>query len=329
MLIGEVSRRSGVSARMLRHYDKLGLVQPTGRTSGGYREYSPDDIQRIFHVESLRSLGLSLPQIRRALDDPDFTPAALVGTLIHQTQERIERDNELLVQLQRVNSSAPTDWRDVLRIVRMLHALDSEHAALRLRAALSDDATLPADVLADAMLAENDPNVASALQWALARAGSDTVAFVARGLAAPDAEVRLRAIASIAAVDGPETTALLTGALKDPDTSVRGRAALALAARGERAAASTLIDMVADGVRDVEAAEALGRLAHIPETSARVVAELVERLGSDSDPRIRLRLAQALAEIPGVAAVQALSVLTHDADPPVARTAQAILRNLG
>ena len=60
MLIGEVARRSGVSARMLRHYDSLGLVRPTGRTGGGYREYSGADIRRIFHIESLRSLGLSL-----------------------------------------------------------------------------------------------------------------------------------------------------------------------------------------------------------------------------------------------------------------------------
>lgn len=48
MLIGEVARRSGVSARMLRHYDALGLVRPTGRTVGGYRAYSADDVRRIF-----------------------------------------------------------------------------------------------------------------------------------------------------------------------------------------------------------------------------------------------------------------------------------------
>ena len=77
MLIGEVARRSGVSTRMLRHYDALGLVRPTGRTTGGYREYSAEDIRRIFHVESLRSLGLSLKQIGRALDDEAFTPAGL------------------------------------------------------------------------------------------------------------------------------------------------------------------------------------------------------------------------------------------------------------
>ena len=47
MLIGEVARRSGVSTRMLRHYDALGLVRPTGRTIGGYREYSEADIRRM------------------------------------------------------------------------------------------------------------------------------------------------------------------------------------------------------------------------------------------------------------------------------------------
>ncbi|MGW3562241.1 MerR family DNA-binding transcriptional regulator, partial [Streptomyces sp. NPDC000963] len=59
MLIGDVARRSGVSARMLRHYETLGLVRPTGRTGSGYREYSDEDIRRIFHVESLRSLGVA------------------------------------------------------------------------------------------------------------------------------------------------------------------------------------------------------------------------------------------------------------------------------
>src|SRR5690606_32891548 len=78
VLIGDVARRSGVSARMLRHYESLGLVQPTGRTVAGYREYSSDDIRRIFHIESLRSLGLSLRDVGRALADPDFAPARLV-----------------------------------------------------------------------------------------------------------------------------------------------------------------------------------------------------------------------------------------------------------
>jgi len=51
---------------MLRHYDSLGLVRPTGRTGAGYREYSSADIRRIFQIESLRSLGLSLRAAGRA-----------------------------------------------------------------------------------------------------------------------------------------------------------------------------------------------------------------------------------------------------------------------
>ena len=74
---------------MLRHYDSLGLVRATGRTGAGYREYSGEDIRRIFHIESLRSLGLSLREVGRALDDPGFTPPALVGDLIGRTRERI------------------------------------------------------------------------------------------------------------------------------------------------------------------------------------------------------------------------------------------------
>ena len=72
MLIGDVARRSGVSARMLRHYDALGLVRPSGRSGTGYREYSDADTRRIFHVESLRSLGLSLRGCLKGPSRNDF-----------------------------------------------------------------------------------------------------------------------------------------------------------------------------------------------------------------------------------------------------------------
>lgn len=107
MLIGEVARRSGVSARMLRHYESLGLLHPSGRTGSGYREYSGEDIRRIFHIESLRSLGLSLREIGRALDDPGFTPSALVDDLIRQTRERIAAETELLTRLRRIDAAEP------------------------------------------------------------------------------------------------------------------------------------------------------------------------------------------------------------------------------
>src|SRR5690606_1572721 len=100
VLIGEVARRSGVSARMLRHYEAQGLVRPTGRTAAGYREYTEADIRRIFHIECLRSLGLSLAEVRRALEEPGFAPAALVADLVARTRQRIAQEEELLDRLQ-------------------------------------------------------------------------------------------------------------------------------------------------------------------------------------------------------------------------------------
>ncbi|NEC72097.1 MerR family transcriptional regulator, partial [Streptomyces rochei] len=183
MLIGEVARRSGVSPRMLRHYDALGLVRPTGRTVGGYRAYSAEDVRRIFHVESLRSLGLSLKQIGRALEDPAFSPSALVGDLIRWTEDRLERERELLARLRAIDASAPADWQDVLHVVSLMQGLDSASAARRQQTVLGrpEGAALPAELLAGAVLSESDPVVAGALRWALARSDGDGLATLAAG----------------------------------------------------------------------------------------------------------------------------------------------------
>lgn len=328
MLIGDVARRSGVSARMLRHYDALGLVRPTGRSDAGYREYSSRDIQRIFHIESLRSLGLSLREVRRALEDPAFTPAELVADLIRQTRERIAAETELLTRLRRIDAVEPTGWEDVFQIVALLQALGSKSAGKRQSAALSsvDEAALPVEALVEAALNETDPNVAGALRWALAQSGEDGLALLAEGLGSPAAEVRERAVQSIAELANDGATALLRQALTNPDLVVRRHAALALGARGVAEAVPTLIDMVVEGTNDVGAADALSALASRPAPAKRIAAGLVDRLAREgAEPPARLRLTQALADIPGTTASQALADLSQDEDRAVALTATYIL----
>nr|WP_189180361.1 MerR family transcriptional regulator [Microbispora rosea] len=330
MLIGDVARRSGVSARMLRHYESLGLVRPTGRTGSGYREYSAEDIQRIFHIEILRSLGLSLREVGRALDDPGFTPSELVHDLIRQTRERIAAETELLTRLLRIDAAEPADWEDVLRIVALLQALGSESAGKRQRAALSSDAQVPAEALAEAVLCETDPNVAGALRWALARSGDAALGPLAEGLGSPVAEVRKRAVQSIAEIPSAASTELLRDALTNPDLVVRRYAALTLGARGVADAVPTLIDMIVDGVNDTDAADALSGLAGDPASAERIAAGLVDRLADDAVPApVRLRLTQALADIPGPTTSGALAELSHDDDRAVALTAAYILKLRG
>ncbi|MFF5225390.1 HEAT repeat domain-containing protein [Dactylosporangium sp. NPDC000521] len=329
MLIGDVARRSGVSARMLRHYESLGLVRPTGRTVGGYREYSDDDIRRIFHIESLRTLGLSLREVGRALDDPGFTPSDLVTDLIRQTTDRIAAETDLLTRLRRIDAAEPAAWEDVLQIVSLLQALGSDSAGRRQRAALasSPDAPLPVEALVEAALSESDPNVAGALRWALAQSGDSGVALLAEGLAAPDPIVRERAVRSVAEIPDTAATTLLRAALTDADLTVRRRAALALGPRGAAEAIPALVDMVVDGANDVDAGDALAVLAGDPALAEPIAAGLVARLTPGADASAaRRRVAQALADIPGGTASDALTALAGDEDRGVALTAAYVLQ---
>ncbi|SDS81445.1 HEAT repeat domain-containing protein [Jiangella sp. DSM 45060] len=332
MLIGEVARRSGVSARMLRHYDALGLVRPTGRSVGGYREYSGDDIRRILHVESLRSLGLTLREVGRALDDPEFDPSGIVDELIRQTEERIGRERELLTRLRHLDAAEPADWDAALGVVALLQGLGSESARVRQRAALAaaggtttTGAAAPVELLVEAALAETDPNVAGALRWALRRSGGDGLTELAAGLTSADADVRRRAVALIAQIPDDEATALLGDALADPDVAVRRSAALALGARGVADAVPTLVAMVVDGVNDVDAADALGALAQDGDLADRIAADLVAQLDDATTP-VRQRIVQALADLPGDAATSALADLARSDERSIALTAAYVLR---
>lgn len=330
MLIGEVARRSGVSTRMLRHYDSLGLVRPTGRTSGGYREYSAEDVRRIFHVESLRSLGLSLRQIGRALEDPTFTPSALVGDLIRRTEDRLAREQELLDRLHAIDATTPAAWQDVLRIVELLHGLNSPSAARRQQSALAQDVPVPADLLAAAVLAESDPNVAGALRWALARADGDGLASLVAGVYSDSVEVRRRAVLAIAGLpDSSGAAVVLADALADGDPTVRKHAALALGRRGAPAAVPPLVAMVIDGTNDVEAAEVLGSMSLDSGFADLILTALTDELAAHSaDSAARIRLTQALAELPGTITRDVLDQLTQDDDRVVAGLAASLLRRL-
>ncbi|MFI9203149.1 MerR family transcriptional regulator [Streptomyces sp. NPDC053048] len=98
MLIGELSRRTGVSPRLLRYYEAQGLLD-AGRGPNGYRAYDEDSVVTVRQVRALLNAGLSTEVIRSVLpcvrgEQPEFTMCVDVRAILEEelaaTDERID-----------------------------------------------------------------------------------------------------------------------------------------------------------------------------------------------------------------------------------------------
>jgi MerR family copper efflux transcriptional regulator len=67
MNIGEASAASGVSAKMIRYYEQIGLIKAAARTESGYRVYSPTDVETLRFIRRARDLGFSVEEMSTLL----------------------------------------------------------------------------------------------------------------------------------------------------------------------------------------------------------------------------------------------------------------------
>lgn len=67
MQIGEASRATGVSAKMIRHYESIGLIPAADRRDSNYRDYGAEDVHRLGFIRRARDLGFAIEEIRDLL----------------------------------------------------------------------------------------------------------------------------------------------------------------------------------------------------------------------------------------------------------------------
>jgi DNA-binding transcriptional MerR regulator len=139
--IGEFSRLSRVSVRMLRHYDQLGLLTPSQTDPfTNYRYYSAEQLPRLNRILALRDLGFSLEQIAGMLDD-DLSSDQLLGMLKlkkveieQQVQMEKSRLSRLEARIRQMNESLKHGTYDVI-----LRDVESELVATYREVAANDD----------------------------------------------------------------------------------------------------------------------------------------------------------------------------------------------
>ena len=97
--IGELAEQAGITVRTLHHYDRLGLLSPPSRTSGGHRSYTRDDVVRLHRIIALRSCGLSLQEIGTVLSsEAEGGLADLLRRQLDVVDERIRQAVALRVR---------------------------------------------------------------------------------------------------------------------------------------------------------------------------------------------------------------------------------------
>ncbi len=126
MNIGQAAEATGVSAKMIRHYEQIGLIPEAGRTGAGYRVYGPRDLSTLSFIRRARDLGFSIAQIRdllalwqdRARASADVKRIA--GAHIDEMKAKMQLLQEMVQTLEHLSAHCHGDSRPDCPILKEL-----------------------------------------------------------------------------------------------------------------------------------------------------------------------------------------------------------------
>lgn len=126
MQIGEAAKAAGVSAKMIRHYESIGLIPTADRRLSNYRDYGHDDVHRLAFIRRARDLGFSIEEIRdllRLWADTKRSSAevkALAESHIRELEGKIRLLEEMRGTLAHLASACDGDHRPHCPIIETL-----------------------------------------------------------------------------------------------------------------------------------------------------------------------------------------------------------------
>ena len=120
----EFAKRAGVTIRALHHYDRLGLLKPSGRTAAGYRLYTDRDLVRLEQIVALKFIGFPLSQIRDLLNRKDLDVMSALREqrrIIAHKREHLDRAILAIESAeQALASGEQTDWEPFRKIIEVI-----------------------------------------------------------------------------------------------------------------------------------------------------------------------------------------------------------------
>ncbi len=115
--IGEASKATGVSSKMIRHYEEIGLLPKSKRTDSGYRVYREEDLHNLVFIKRARALGFSMSQIKKLMNlwlnksRKSSDVKKITQEHIEELEKKLKETEQMLKALKQMSSCCHGDQR--------------------------------------------------------------------------------------------------------------------------------------------------------------------------------------------------------------------------
>jgi len=127
--VSEFAQKTGVTVRTLHHYDRLGLLRPSGRTQAGHRLYGERDFARLEQIVTLKFIGMPLRQIKELLEGGELdleSTLRLQRRLLQEKRRQVEAAIQAIEEAERsIQSGSAPELAALKKIIEVMERQNS------------------------------------------------------------------------------------------------------------------------------------------------------------------------------------------------------------